>query len=544
MPNNRKRIPAARQAPAPSAVDSGIMVCMALVVAAVVVALHVQFGLSLGLAGVAGLSLFSGLVALQAWRRSEAERAALAEELHWLEAEIGVRPPAAHPRVHPGAAPPARAPIPGRAAPVAPAFGAPGHRPVDEGVAGDFHPPESAGLEETPAAEDSAADIPQFEVYRGAPVVPPGESLTDYWSSPEMLGGGHAEPAAVPEPAIVPAAPSAVREDDVEMLQRRIKDMLYQVTVAEQARELAATAPAVETAAPSEASVEASIQALEAAVEAMRQPSAEAVVPPVYAPQPAEAADPQVQAVREAIAAGRVDVYLEPILGLGDQAMQHYEVSIKLRGADGADLGGGEGDVLPGRGLLPLFDAERIGRSAAVAERLQARGKGGSVFSRASGEALIEADFTRGLQLDFVARPATARQLILTFSQADIRSFRASEQRAVSALSALGFRFAISALTDLDMNFAAMAQAGFGFVKIDAAVLINGLPHPGGVIPPGDVCRFLADQGFGLIVDGIDSEDMLARVFGFGVLMGQGTLFGGRRPVKANAPPAGGQAAA
>ncbi len=328
------------------------------------------------------------------------------------------------------------------------------------------------------------------------------------------------------------------------MLQRRIKDMLYQVTVAEQARELAATAPAVETAAPSEASVEASIQALEAAVEAMRQPSAEAVVPPVYAPQPAEAADPQVQAVREAIAAGRVDVYLEPILGLGDQAMQHYEVSIKLRGADGADLGGGEGDVLPGRGLLPLFDAERIGRSAAVAERLQARGKGGSVFSRASGEALIEADFTRGLQLDFVARPATARQLILTFSQADIRSFRASEQRAVSALSALGFRFAISALTDLDMNFAAMAQAGFGFVKIDAAVLINGLPHPGGVIPPGDVCRFLADQGFGLIVDGIDSEDMLARVFGFGVLMGQGTLFGGRRPVKANAPPAGGQAAA
>ncbi len=114
----------------------------------------------------------------------------------------------------------------------------------------------------------------------------------------------------------------------------------------------------------------------------------------------------------------------------------------------------------------------------------------------------------------------------------------------MSALSALGFRFAISGLTDLDMNFSAMANAGFGFVKLDASVLMDGLPHPGGHIPAGDVCRFLADQGFGLIVEGIDSEETLARVFGFGVLMGQGTLFGGRRPVKADVAGKPGQAAA
>jgi cyclic-di-GMP phosphodiesterase TipF (flagellum assembly factor) len=249
-------------------------------------------------------------------------------------------------------------------------------------------------------------------------------------------------------------------------------------------------------------------------------------------------------AVRDAITAGRVDVFLEPILGLGDQATQHYEVSVKLRGPAGQDLGSGDGDVLGGRGLLPLFDSVRIGRSAIVAERLQSRGKAGSVFSRASGEALIEPEFTRNMQIDFVARPATAQQLILTFSQADIRSFRAAEQRAVSALSALGFRFAISSLTDLDMNFAAMAQAGFQFVKIDASVMSECLAHPGGFIPAGDVCRFLADQGFSLIVEGIDSEETLARVFGFGVLMGQGTLFGGRRPVKTDIVAKGGQAAA
>ena len=94
-------------------------------------------------------------------------------------------------------------------------------------------------------------------------------------------------------------------------------------------------------------------------------------------------------------------------------------------------------------------------------------------------------------------------------------------------------------------NTAAIAsKAGFGFVKLDVAMLAEGLPHPGGHIPARDVCRFLADHGFGLIVEGIDSEGTLARVFGFGVLLGQGTLFGGRRPVKADVVAGSGQAAA
>ena len=350
------------------------------------------------------------------------------------------------------------------------------------------------------------------------------------------------------------------------MLQRRIKDMLHQVTAAEQARDVAPPLPAgisTEALPVAAMGVEASLGALRAAAQSMRNrteavagpPATTATVTPpppvapsvVAGPEPPplqEPDDPDLAAVREAIAAGRVDVFLEPILGLGDQAAQHYEVSIRLRGPAAEDLGIGEADILPGRGLLPLFDAARVQRSAIVAERLTSRGKTGSVFSRASGEALIEPTFARDLQVDFNDRPATARQLVLTFTQADIRSFRAAEQRAVGVLSTLGFRFAIASLTDLDMNFEAMSKAGFGFVKLDVAMLAEGLPHPGGHIPARDVCRFLADHGFGLIVEGIDSEDTLARVFGFGVLLGQGTLFGGRRPVKADVVARSGQAAA
>ncbi|MGE0024822.1 MAG: hypothetical protein AB7S70_14455, partial [Hyphomicrobium sp.] len=62
---------------------------------------------------------------------------------------------------------------------------------------------------------------------------------------------------------------------------------------------------------------------------------------------------------------------------------------------------------------------------------------------------------------------------------------------------------------------------------------LEGLPAPSGRISSADVCRHLAQHGMTLVVDHIDDDDKLARVFGFGVLLGQGQLFGGPRPVRA-----------
>jgi cyclic-di-GMP phosphodiesterase TipF (flagellum assembly factor) len=515
--------------------DAFIFTSIALVVAAVVAGLNVQLGLPFGISALTGLILFIGLAGLQAWRRGEAERSRLADDLRRLNEALDF--PRAVPAVSDAPAVPAFAQT-SNAVHVSPPVA-----PVSAWVADDTDfniDPRAAGTM-APAAEP---ERPQFEAYPGVPPVPPGQSFSDYWpTASEVHPEVWPQTAPAAEQAPVVSASQAVRDDDVELLQRRIKDMLYQVNAAEQARELAAAQQSVVETAPADA-ISASVDALQAAVHSMRERAdvAAALDAPTTG-HPAPAGDLQPETVREAIASGRVDVFLEPILGLGDQSTQHYEVSIKLRGWAMDDLGDGTDGVLTGRGILPLFDAVRIERSAIVAEKLRSRGKGGAVFSRASGEALLEPDFTRNMQMDFVARPMTARRLILTFSQADIRSFRAAEQRAISALSALGFRFAIGGLTDLDMNFAAMAKAGFAFVKIDAAVVVDGLAHPGGHVPASDVCRFLADQGFGLIVDGIENEEMLARLFGFGVLMGQGALFGGPRPVKADVVTSRGQAA-
>ena len=81
------------------------------------------------------------------------------------------------------------------------------------------------------------------------------------------------------------------------------------------------------------------------------------------------------------------------------------------------------------------------------------------------------------------------------------------------------------------MDFEGLKSAGFEFVKLDAAVFLDGLAFEGVVVPADDLCRHLSDVGLALVVSHIKDELALAKVLGFGVLLGQGELFGRPRPV-------------
>jgi cyclic-di-GMP phosphodiesterase TipF (flagellum assembly factor) len=99
-------------------------------------------------------------------------------------------------------------------------------------------------------------------------------------------------------------------------------------------------------------------------------------------------------------------------------------------------------------------------------------------------------------------------------------------------MAAIGLKFALRDVTDLDMDFERLKQHGFDFIKLDASVFLDGLPTPDGRIPAADICRHLSGVGLGLIVGGIVEERDLAKILGFGALLGQGALFGGPRSVE------------
>jgi cyclic-di-GMP phosphodiesterase TipF (flagellum assembly factor) len=81
------------------------------------------------------------------------------------------------------------------------------------------------------------------------------------------------------------------------------------------------------------------------------------------------------------------------------------------------------------------------------------------------------------------------------------------------------------------MDFQALTDRGFVIARLDAEIFLVGLPAEGVMVPTADICRHLATCGLALVVGGIIDDQQLARIFGFGVLFGQGQVFGGPRAV-------------
>ena len=397
--------------------------------------------------------------------------------------------------------------------------------------------PPGAGSEpgQGPAAHDPFTFRPSRSPYFEDEPAPEGRLL------------GEPPVAAPPE-----AAPGAQPEVNVELIQDLIKKLADELNGGPPARDGEAqpeAVPAPESAA--EAMVGRSAAALETTARSMRSATADApqsagarpgaglgapAVRRTDARAPAKAVtppllDPKLARIAEAIAAERIEVLLQPIHALSESRPRHYEVSIRLRMADGAGVEQSEfSRIAKGSGLMPRLDAARMLRAARVARRLGERGRQGSVLTALAGESLTDGDFLDSAAL----QPGSDGRisLVLSFTQSDVRTFTPVHAEAVGTMAASGFGFALEDVTDLDMDFGALKAMGFEFVKLDAPLFLEGLPTSAGRIPASDICRYLAEFGLTLIVGRIEDDWLLARILGFGVLLGNGTLFGGPKLVK------------
>jgi cyclic-di-GMP phosphodiesterase, flagellum assembly factor TipF len=389
------------------------------------------------------------------------------------------------------------------------------------------------------------------ELFDFRPLRAPSLELPDAGSSADMAPATRAEPAlAAGEP------PAEVNVEYIQDLIKKLADELNGPVQAPLPDEKAAQAIAGDPAGM----IGRSVSALETTARGMRTPpnkpapaepaKAEGSVsswwpatPPDEASASATGADPRASAAKppapnpqlariaEAVAAERIEVLLEPIQALAEGRTRHFEVSVRLLTADGATLEQSDfARAAQGSGLMPRIDAERMIRAARVARRLGERGRHGSVLSAIAGESLADAAFVGTAS----ANTGDGRMhLVLSFAQSEVRNFTAGHAEALAQLANAGFGFALEEVTDLDMDFGGLKAMGFEFVKLDAPVFLEGLAAPGGVrVPASDICRHLSDFGLTLIVGRIEDDWLLARILGFGVLFGKGTLFGGPKLVK------------
>jgi len=245
----------------------------------------------------------------------------------------------------------------------------------------------------------------------------------------------------------------------------------------------------------------------------------------------------KLAAIADALARERLDIFLEPIQGLDNSQTRHFEVSIRLKLSDGNIMDVAEySEAARGSAWLPLIDVVKVSQAKKVALYLLRRGQSGAFISQINGESVSSSSsFSDDLASIMGEDQLMAGRLVLSLAQDDVRGFSPAQWSTIERLRHFGFRFAISDVNSLDMDFEMLARRGFAFVKLDASIFLEGLPAAQTLIPPTDVCRYLAGAGLTLVVNGLKDEAQKAKVLGFGALYGQGLLFGAPRPVKIEA---------
>ena len=239
-----------------------------------------------------------------------------------------------------------------------------------------------------------------------------------------------------------------------------------------------------------------------------------------------------VSAIRGAVEAGRVDLYLQPIVTLPQRKVRYYEAMTRLR-TEAGDV------LLPSdylgyaerAGLMPTIDNLLLLRCVQVVRRLAAKNRDIGLFCDVAGASLLDPDFVPDFSEFMNANRALAPSLVLEFSQASVRAMGPLEHESLQGLVDLGFRLSMDQVSDLHIEPRELSARGFRFVKIPATLLLNRVTSD---IDPADLSDLLGRFGIDLIAETVEREGTVVDLLDFDIRFGQGSLFSPPRPVRAD----------
>lgn len=247
---------------------------------------------------------------------------------------------------------------------------------------------------------------------------------------------------------------------------------------------------------------------------------------------PAPELPPRIASIARAIEDDAIDVTLGPIVTIAEHSVSHYEMTANLRSSSGEPHDASEHDfTLVGGDLDTRFDISRLNRAAALASRMDARDRGGSLLTSFLGSSVTSRAFLESFAHAYEVRPRISAQLVLTFSQRAVDEFTPAAWQALRDMHSFGFRLALDQVTHMGTDFAALQQAGFRFVRLGAQPLLEGMTSRDRFVPADEILQRATLAGLSVIASGITDAAMQKRLLDAGILLGQGPLFGAPRQV-------------
>jgi cyclic-di-GMP phosphodiesterase TipF (flagellum assembly factor) len=239
--------------------------------------------------------------------------------------------------------------------------------------------------------------------------------------------------------------------------------------------------------------------------------------------------------LRKAIAAGEIELHLQPVVTLPQRRLRYYEALARLKTEGGELVAAGEllSDA-EAAALMPKIDYLAAARSVQIVRRLLLQKREVGLFCNLSAATLADPGFSKFLELTDANR-AIAAALVFEFAQSAVRAMAGVEHAGLAALAERGFRFSMDNLTDLRVNARELNERGFRFVKVPASLLFNRLGAVAADIRPADFSESLGRFGIDLIADRIENENTVVDLLDYDVRFGQGVLFSPPRPLRAGA---------
>ena len=231
--------------------------------------------------------------------------------------------------------------------------------------------------------------------------------------------------------------------------------------------------------------------------------------------------------IRDALSENRVDIYLQPVVGLPQRKPVYYETFSRLRDAGGALLEPAQYiGVAESTGLITAIDNNLLFRCVQLVRKSQRRRLNFGFFCNISHFTLKDTSFFPEFIEFMQQNTGLAENLIFEFAHSDLATHDRYITRNLGQLGDLGFRFSVDRVEDIDLDVEELITRDVSFIKIGANATLEALRDSDDSLQFYRVKRALERAGIQLIVEKIEQEEQLVELLDYGIDFGQGYLFG------------------
>lgn len=240
-----------------------------------------------------------------------------------------------------------------------------------------------------------------------------------------------------------------------------------------------------------------------------------------------------LEVVREALRNNRVELFVQPVVSLPQRKRRHYECFSRIRGEDDSILTPDQYMAIAEReGLMNAIDNMLLFRGVQLVRRLQKANSDASLFINISEHTLADTRFLREFAAFMSSNRDLAPHLVFEFTQQSVNRHSADSLAELDRLGKMGFRLSMDQVTALDFDVADLRRLHIRFLKIEAGRLLDQTRAATQRLDIRAFKHALDEQAIDLIVEKIESEQVLLELLDMPVDFGQGYLFGEPRAAK------------